>query len=264
MLAKRVIPVILYRGSEIFKGEGFQSSRRVGSLRQAVRVYQTRGVDELILLDISGNQPDLDLIRDLAGECFMPATVGGGVRTLDQFASLIANGADKVSINTAAVVKPDLITEAARKFGAQAVVVSIDVKDGTVHTNSGTTDTGRDPCEFARECEARGAGEILLNSVTRDGTLTGYDLELVARVSGCVGVPVVACGGAGTYKHMKQALDAGAHAVAAGAMWTFTDATPAGAAAYLAQHGIPTRMDFRSALGHGGTRPMASLGSGSL
>ena len=242
MLARRIIPVILYRGTEIFKGEGFASSRRVGNLRQAVRVYQSRGVDELILLDISGNPPDVSLIRDLAGECFMPVTVGGGVRTIDQFASLIANGADKVSINTAAVVKPDLITEAARKFGAQAVVVSIDVKDGTVHIENGQTNTGRDPVEFARECEARGAGEILLNSVTRDGTLTGYDLELVARVSGSVGVPVVACGGAGSYKHLKQALDAGAHAVAASAIWQFTDATPAGAAAYLSNVGIPTRI----------------------
>lgn len=242
MLASRVIPVILYRCHEAFKGEGFASSRSVGSLRQAVRVYQARGVDELILLDISGNCPDIELVRDLASECFMPVTCGGGVRTLEQFASLIANGSDKVSINTAALETPELITAASRKFGSQAVVVSIDVKDGRVAVKCGQSVTNRNPLDWALEVERLGAGEILLNTVDRDGTLEGYDLELIRTVTAAVNIPVIACGGAGSYQDLKDGLDVGAHAVAAGALWQFTDATPAGAAVYLSRHGIPTRI----------------------
>lgn len=241
MLASRVIPVILYRGSEMFKGEGFESWRSIGNIRQAVRVYQTRGVDELFLLDISGNQPDIALIRDLASECFMPVCCGGGVRTIEHFKSLIANGADKVCINTAAVETPELITQAAEKFGRQAVVVSIDVMDGLVVTHSGKQGTNRTPVEWAQEVERLGAGEILLNSVERDGTLQGYDLALIKAVSSAVGIPVVACGGAGSYEDLRLGLDAGAHAVAAGALWSFCDCTPAGAAEYLAARGIAVR-----------------------
>lgn len=242
MLARRIIPTILYRGTETFKGEGFNSWRRIGNLRQAVRVFQARGVDELVLLDISGKPPDLKLVRDLCSECFMPVTVGGGIRTLDEIVALIANGADKVSLNTAAVTKPDLVTAASRKLGSQSVVVSLDVKDGTVWTESGTRNTGLSPVAVARESFERGAGEILLTAITRDGTLAGYDLDLIARVSAAVPIPVIASGGAGTYDHLKQALDAGAHAVAAGAMWSFTDATPSGAAEYLDRHGVPVRV----------------------
>jgi cyclase len=242
MLARRIIPTILYRGTETFKGEGFNSWRRIGNLRQAVRVYQTRGVDELILLDISGNPPDLKLVRDLCSECFMPVTVGGGIRSLDQIVDLIKYGADKISLNTWAIAQPDLVTAASRKLGSQSVVVSIDVKDGTVWSGSGTVNTGLDPVAYAQSVGRMGAGEIVITSVTRDGTLTGYDLDLVARIAGAVSVPVVAAGGAGTYEHLKQALDAGAHAVAAGAMWSFTDATPSGAAEYLDRLGVPVRV----------------------
>jgi imidazole glycerol-phosphate synthase subunit HisF len=242
MLARRIIPTILYRGTETFKGEGFNSWRRIGNLRQAVRVYQTRGVDELVLLDISGNPPDVKLVRDLCSECFMPVCVGGGIRTLDEIVVLIANGADKISLNTVVFAQPDLVNQAARKLGSQSVVVSIDVKDGTVWSRSGTVDTGLDPVAYAQSVERMGAGEIVITSVTRDGTLTGYDLDLVSRIAGAVSVPVVAAGGAGTYEHLKQALDAGAHAVAAGAMWSFTDATPTGAAEYLDRHGVPVRV----------------------
>ena len=242
MLAKRIIPTILYRGTETFKGEGFDSWRRVGNLRQAVRVYQARGVDELILLDISGNPPDLKLVRDLCSECFMPVTVGGGIRSLEQIVALIANGADKISLNTAAIEAPEIITQAARKLGSQSVVVSIDVKDNMVWSGSGTVNTGLDPVAYAQSVERQGAGEIVITSVTRDGTLTGYDLDLVSRIAGAVSVPVVAAGGAGTYEHLKFALDAGAHAVAAGAMWVFTDQTPQGAAEHLASAGICVRL----------------------
>lgn len=241
MLARRIIPVILYRGTETFKGEGFESWRRIGNLRQAVRVYQNRNVDELIILDISGSPPNVDLVRSFAEEMFMPLCVGGGISTLEQIKDLISNGADKVAINTAAVVKPSLITEAAEKFGRQAITVSMDVKHGTVWTRSGTHDTGELPETHARHMERAGAGELLVTAIERDGTLNGYDLDLVASIAKSVSIPVIACGGAGTYEHMKQAIDAGAHAVAAGALWNFTDSTPAGAAAYLAENGIPTR-----------------------
>ena len=241
MLASRIIPVVLMRGHEAVKGKGFDSWRSVGQVRQAVRVYQMRNVDELILLNITGKEPDIALVREMAGDCFMPLCVGGGVRTLEHFRALLANGADKVAINTAAVETPELISQAAEKFGRQAVVVSIDVKDGYVCTHCGTRRTDLRPAEWARECERRGVGELLLNSVERDGTLQGYDLDLVRSVSEAVSVPVVAVGGAGIYQHLKEGLDAGAHAVAAGALWTFTEATPAGAAEYLHNAGVRVR-----------------------
>lgn len=244
-LARRVIPVVLYRGYEAVKGERFNSSRSVGQVRQAARVYERRNVDEIFFLDVAatpnGRGPDFDLIRDMVSEVYAPVTVGGGVRSLTDACQLIANGADKVAIGTAAVETPELISAIAAKFGSQAVVVSVDVMGGGLAIRCGTVWQVGDPVAFARECEARGAGEILLNSVDRDGTLTGYDLELVRSVSEAVKIPVVACGGAGTYFHMKQALDAGAHAVAASAMFCFCDCTPKGAARYLRRNGYETR-----------------------
>ena len=243
MLATRIIPSLLNKRGSLVKGRGFASNRIIGSTLQAIRVYQSRNVDELIYLDVAAKDgPDFDLIAQFASECFMPLTVGGGVSNLEHVTRLIQNGADKVAINTAAVTNPGLIADAARKFGRQAVVVSMDVKHGTVWTGSGTHDTGTLPVDHARRMEMAGAGELLVTAIERDGTLCGYDLALVGEIAAAVSIPVVACGGAGTYEHLKQGLDAGAHAVAAGAMWNFTDATPAGAADYLAQHGIPVRL----------------------
>ena len=245
-LARRVIPVILARGLQAVKGKGFDSWRSVGQLRQAIRVYEMRQVDEVILLDIGatpeGRGPNIDFVREFAGEWFMPVCVGGGVSTLEHFRQLLANGADKVAINTAAIETPDLIDAAANKFGAQAVVVSIDVRNGYVHTRNASCRTDRKARSFAIECERRGAGEILLNSIDRDGTLSGYDTSLIRDVASAVSIPVVAVGGAGTYQHLKEGLDAGAHAVAAGAMWHFCDCTQKGAAQYLAANGYHTRI----------------------
>jgi cyclase len=245
VLARRIIPVVLARGQEAVKGEGFDSWRSVGQLRQAIRVYEMRQVDEVCLLDIGatpeGRGPNVEFVREFAGEFFCPVTVGGGVSTIDHFRQILANGADKVAINTAAVETPELITEAAEKFGRQAVVVSIDVKDGWVHTHCGRTFTGWLATNWARIVDQRGAGEILLNCIERDGTLSGYDLDLIKQVSAAVSIPVIACGGAGSYEDLRLALEAGAHAVAASALWHFTEATPAGAAEYLASHGIPVR-----------------------
>jgi cyclase len=248
VLATRVIPVILARGQQAVKGKGFDSWRSVGQLRQAIRVYEMRGVDEVFLLDIAatpeGRGPNVAFVKEFSGEFFCPVCVGGGVTTLCDFRDLLANGADKVAINTAAVDTPDLINEAAERFGSQAVVVSIDVKDGHVQTYCGRRSEPLTPVDWAREVVARGAGEILLNSVDRDGTLAGYDLALIRDVACSVSVPVVACGGAGSYEDLRLAVNAGAHAVAAGALWHFTDSTPAEAAEYLASHGIEVRRRF--------------------
>jgi cyclase len=255
MLARRIIPIILARGQQAVKGERFDSWRSVGQLRQAIRVYEMRQVDEVCLLDIGATPdrrgPNVEFVKDFAGEFFCPVTVGGGVRTVDHYRALLHAGADKVAINTAAIETPDLITEAAEKFGRQAVVVSIDVMrnnfganplNAQVMTHCGRTPTGKDPVDWARICDQRGAGEILLNSVERDGTLAGYDLALITAVAHAVGVPVIACGGAGSYEHLAQGLEAGAHAVAAAAMWHWTEQTPKEAAKYLARQGFRTRI----------------------
>lgn len=247
------MPTLLYRDVGLVKGTRFDSSRRVGSLMQAVKVYNLREVDELVFLDISatlqGRAPDFELVDDFADECFMPLTVGGGIRSVDDVGRLLAVGADKVSVNTAAVEHPSLVSEIARRFGSQCVVVSIDARrrpDGagwTVATHAGTRDTGLDPVTLARRAQELGAGEILLTSVDRDGTMEGYDLELTAAVSGAVTVPVIASGGAGSYAHMAEAVQGGgASAVAAAAIFHFTQATPLEAKRYLRGQGIAVRL----------------------
>jgi len=246
VLKTRIIPTLLCRGRELVKGERFKSWRRVGTVMQAARVHQMRGVDELLLLDVaatvSGRGPDFDLIQDMTDECFMPVTVGGGVRSPDDMQGLLRSGADKVSLNSVAMEAPDLICHAAERFGSQAVVVSIDFRGEKVSTRSGTHDTTMAPDKWAKEVEALGAGEIILGAVERDGTMDGYDLKMIERVSSAVRIPVVASGGCSGYADMAAAINAGAHAVAAGALFQFTDATPRGAAEYLAEHGFAVRV----------------------
>lgn len=242
-LATRIIPVVLMKGQQAVKGERFEWQRPIGQLAMTVRVYSSRMVDELALLDVSGNAPDCTVIRSFADHCFAPLLVGGGVRDLDTIRDLLANGADKIAINTAAVETPALIESAAHKIGAQSVVVSIDVKGDTVHIRGGTEDTGLNPVMWAKAAERLGAGEILLNRVERDGMMMGYDLDLIRDVAAAVAIPVTAVGGAGKYSDFVDAINAGAHGVAAGAMWAFTDQTPAGAASYLAGRGIPARQN---------------------
>ncbi|HEX5870465.1 MAG TPA: imidazole glycerol phosphate synthase cyclase subunit [Longimicrobium sp.] len=251
MLKVRLMPTLLYRDVGLVKGTRFDSSRRVGSLMQAVKVYNLREVDELVFLDISATlqerAPDFELVDDFADECFMPLTVGGGIRSVEDVGRLLAVGADKVSVNTAAVENPALVSEIAARFGSQCVVVSIDARrvDGgwTVVTRSGTHDTGLDPVALARRVQELGAGEILLTSVDRDGTMEGYDVELTAAVSGAVTIPVIALGGAGGYAHMAEAVQrGGASAVAAAAIFHFTQATPLEAKRYLREQGIAVRL----------------------
>jgi cyclase len=225
MLKTRIIPVMLCKGRELVKGKHFVNERRVGNAMQAARVHDARNVDELVLLEVGGGLIDADTVNALASECFMPLTVGGGIRTLEDIHWLLGAGADKVVLGHFG-----LVADASKKFGAQAVVCSLAM----------TSDD--DAVEWAKYCQHLGAGEILLQSVERDGTMQGYDLEAISAVSAAVSIPVIASSGCGTYQHMEEALRAGAHAVAAGAMFQFTDQTPQGAAHYLHARGYQTRV----------------------
>jgi cyclase len=251
VLKVRVIPTLLYRDFGLVKGTGFDSRRAVGSVMQAIKVYEMRGVDELVFLDVTatlqGRSPDLHLIDDLADDCFMPLTVGGGIRTVDDIRALLGVGADKVAIGTAAIEEPEIVERSAARFGSQCIVAVVDVRRGadgrpTVAVRSGTADTGRDPVDVARELESRGAGEILLQSVERDGTMEGYDLEVLAEVAAAVDVPVIASGGAGRAEDMVDAVRQGASAVAAAAMFHYTQQTPMEMKQHLAAAGIPVRI----------------------
>jgi cyclase len=251
MLKVRVIPTLLWKDVGLVKGVGFDSWRRVGSALPAVKVYNTRDVDELVLLDITATrehrEPDYQTVSELCAECFVPMTVGGGVMNLDAIRSLLLAGADKVAINSAAYIMPQLISEAAYRFGSQCVVASVDARtmpDGGYQcfSHSGTVMTGRDPVSWARELERLGAGEILLTSIEKDGTMEGYDLRLVREVVNAVSIPVIASGGAGNYQHMLEAITtAHASAVAAASMFHFTEQTPKEAREYLGRHGVAVR-----------------------
>ena len=251
MLKVRVIPTLLQKDLGLVKGVRFRSDRRVGGALQAIKVYNRRGVDELVYFDISaslaGRPPDFNQIDELADECFMPLTVGGGVRTVADIQNLLAVGADKVAVNTWAIETPELISEAASRFGVQCVVAAIDVRRQAegwqVYARCGQEPTGLDPVGWALRCERLGAGEILLTSIDRDGTMQGYDLEIIRQVTAAVSIPVVASGGAGSYDHMVAAcLEGGASAVAAASIFHFTEMTPREAKLALRAQGLPVRL----------------------
>lgn len=251
MLKTRIIPTLLYRDFGLVKGVRFDSRRAVGAAMQAVNVYNLRGVDELVFLDVTattdGRPPDVDLIDDLADDCFMPLTVGGGISDLDDIGRLLSVGADKVAIGTALVEDPALIERAAGRFGSQCIVGVIDVRrdrDGrlSVWTRSGTQSTDLDPLAVAIEAQELGAGELLLQSIDRDGTMSGYDVDLVRGITSSVSIPVIASGGAGNYEHMARViLDGGASAVAAASIFHFTQQTPMEAKEHLRSRGVPVR-----------------------
>lgn len=230
MLKVRVIPTLLYKSVGLVKGVGFNSWRRVDTVLPAIKVYNMREVDELILLDIEATNenrdPDYDEIRDFSRECFVPFCVGGGIHNIEQIRQLLRAGADKVAINTAAYSNISLITEGADLFGSQCIVASIDCrKIGTEYhcfSHNGTVDTGYQVEQWAKKVVDAGAGEILLTSIELDGTMEGYDIELIKKVTSSVFVPVIASGGAGNYEHMREAIvDAGASAVAAASIYSF-------------------------------------------
>jgi cyclase len=252
VLKVRLIPSLLLRDGRMVKGVRFGDYRDVGHPSSTARVYDAQGADELLFLDITATAENrrtlFDIVSRTADECFMPLTVGGGVRTVEHVRRLLEVGADKVAINTAAVEEPDLIRRVAERFGAQCVVASIDVRRHLggaceVYTRSGSKPTGRDPVELAREVEALGAGEILLTSIDRDGTMAGYDIPLTRSVSQAVSIPVIASGGAGSYEHMRSALIEGAAAaVAAASIYHYTHQTPLEAKRFLGEHGISVRL----------------------
>lgn len=258
MLKVRVIPTLLWKGVGLVKGTAFDSWRRVGPVLPAVKVYNTRDVDELILVDIvasgTGEPPDVESVADFADECFVPLTVGGGIRDTGHVQQLLHAGADKVSINSAAYQHAGLVGEVARRFGAQCVVISIDARreadSWRCYSHSGTRATGRHPVEWAMRAADLGAGEILITSIDRDGSMQGYDLALIEAVVRSVNVPVIASGGAGTYEHMRQAVqEAGASAVAAASMFHFTEQTPAEAKKALAAAGVAVRANYMAPSG---------------
>lgn len=252
MLKARVIPTLLYKDFGLVKGVAFDSRRAIGGAMQAIKVYNLRGVDELLFFDITatnqGRSPDFALIDELADDCFMPFTVGGGVRSVEDVRRLLSVGADKVALGTSAVEQPDLVRAAADRFGSQCISVVIDLRrtetgSATVWTHSGTRETGLEPAAVASEVERLGAGEIIVQAADRDGTLEGYDIEGIRAVAEAVSLPVVASGGAGSYADMVAAIrDGGASAVAAAAMFHFTQQTPLEAKVHLRTAGIPVRL----------------------
>jgi cyclase len=233
ILLPRVMPVLLLRGRGLVKTTAFRNPVYLGDPVNVIRIFNDKEVDELTLLDIEATRqqrgPNLPLLREIASECFMPLGYGGGITSVDQVKQLLAIGIEKVVINSRAAEDPALVTAAADQAGSQSVVVSIDVKrrlfgGPRVMTRAGTHDTGADPVAYAQAMQARGAGELIVNSIDRDGTMQGYDLELVRRVAAAVDIPVVACGGASGVADLGRAVAAGASAVAAGAMFVFQGA----------------------------------------
>ena len=237
MVKIRLIPTLLYREPGLVKGERFDSWRRIGGVVQSIRVYNLREVDELVFLDITATResrpPDYAAIDEFADDCFMPFTVGGGIKTTDDVRMLLRAGADKVAINSEAVNKPEIIKEAARKRN----------DNFEVHIHSGETATGLDPAAHAKRVEALGAGELIVTSIDQDGMMTGYDLDLIKSVSDAVSIPVIASGGAGCPQDFVDAINIGkASSVAAAAIFHFTEITPSEVKAYMKESGLNVRI----------------------
>lgn len=248
---KRVIPCLDVNGGRVVKGIGFVDLRDAGDPVELAARYDAAGADELVLLDITATsdrrETVVELARRAADEVFIPFTIGGGIRSVADAQAVLDAGADKVSVNSAALARPGLIDELAATFGAQCVVLAIDAKrrNGTdgweAHVAGGRTPTGRDAVGWAREGVQRGAGEILLTSMDRDGTNSGYELELTAAVAAATSVPVIASGGAGNLAHLREALGAGADAVLCASIFHYGHHTVAEVKEYLAGAGVPVR-----------------------
>jgi cyclase len=249
MLKVRVIPCLDVKGGRVVKGVKFVDLVDAGDPVEQAAAYDAAGADELMFLDITasyeGRRAMLEAVAHTADVCFMPLSVGGGLRTVDDARALLRAGADKVSLNTAAVQDPTLISRCADAFGAQAVVAAIDARradDGwRVFIYGGRADTGLDAVDYARAAAAHGAGEILLTSMDRDGAKTGYDLELLKKVSSAVDIPVIASGGAGTADHLVAAVEAGADAVLAASIFHFGEVTIGEAKQFMASQGVSVR-----------------------
>lgn len=251
MYAKRIIPCLDLKNGRVVKGTNFVNLRDAGDPVEAAIEYGRQCADELVLLDITASSDArnimIDIVSRVANSIFIPFTVGGGIRTVDDFTAILRAGADKVSVNSAALKNPRIIEEAAYKFGSQCVVVAMDAKrrptgGWTLYLNGGRVDTGIDALEWAQRAEKLGAGEILLTSMDCDGTKAGYDLELTRAVSEAVGIPVIASGGAGRLEHFADAFTKGkADAVLAASLFHFREIAIPDLKEYLAAQGIPVR-----------------------
>ncbi len=253
MFTKRIIPCLDVDKGRVVKGVNFVNLRDAGDPVEVAAAYDREGADELVFLDITASSDNrdtvVDMVRRVAEKVFIPFTVGGGIRTVDDFRRLLREGADKISINSAAINRPGLITEAAEKFGSQCVVVAIDAKrrpDGTgwdVYKNGGRINTGLDAVAWAQCADSLGAGEILLTSMDCDGTKAGYDLELTAAIAGSVSIPVIASGGAGSVEHFYDALTTGgADAALAASLFHYKELTIRDVKEYLREKGVSVRL----------------------
>jgi len=252
MYAKRIIPCLDVKNGRVVKGVSFVNLVDAGDPVECAAAYDECGADELVFLDITASSDSrnivIDMVEKVADRVFIPFTVGGGIRTVDDFTALLRAGADKVSVNSAAIMRPELLTEAALKFGSQCVVLAIDAKrtpDGrfTIYKNGGRVDMGIDAVEWAVKAEKLGAGEILLTSMDCDGQKSGYDLELTKAVSEAVGIPVIASGGAGEKKHFLDALTVGgADAALAASLFHFKELEIADLKNYLRENGLSVRI----------------------
>ena len=251
MLAKRIIPCLDVTDGRVVKGTNFVDLRDAGDPVECAIAYNEQEADELVFLDITASSDErktmVDVVRRTAEKCFIPLTVGGGIRAVEDMSEMLLAGADKVGMNTAAVNRPELINEGAAAFGSQCIVVAIDAKregEGKwgVYTHGGRNPVGLDAVEWAKECAERGAGEILLTSMDSDGTKAGYDIELTKAVSEAVNIPVIASGGAGSLDHMVDVLkDGKADAVLAASIFHFGEHTVAEAKEVFAENNIPVR-----------------------
>lgn len=257
MLAKRIIPCLDVKDGRVVKGVNFVNLRDAGDPVEQAMIYDRAGADELVFLDIGasheGRETVLDMVRKVADSIFIPFAVGGGIRTIENIRETLLAGADKVSINSAAIKNPALINQGAWAFGSQCIVVAIDPKmvDGRwiVHINGGRVPTEREAVEWAKEVEERGAGEILLTSMDRDGTKSGYDLEMLETVADAVSIPVIASGGAGAKEHFKDALTVGkADAALAASLFHYNELSIGDLKHYLADEQVPVRLTGWEAL----------------
>ena len=251
MLSKRIIACLDVRDGKVVKGVQFEGLRDAGDPAALARRYNVEGIDEIVILDVTATiesrQARANTINAVAKEIFLPLTVGGGIRSEDDAAAAIEAGADKVSLNTAALSDPNLITTLAKRYGSQAVLVAIDAKLADnrfeVFARSGQSSANRDAVDWAREATDRGAGEILLTSIDRDGTKAGFDCELTAAVSDAVNIPVIASGGAGTFEHFAEVFDRGhADAALAASIFHFNEKSVSALKTFLKNRGVPVRI----------------------
>ncbi|MBV5335008.1 MAG: imidazole glycerol phosphate synthase subunit HisF [Sulfuricurvum sp.] len=248
--AKRIIPCLDVKDGRVVKGVNFVGLKDAGDPVEVAKRYNEEGADELTFLDITASHEERDtivhIVEQVAKEVFIPLTVGGGIRVLDDIYKLLAVGCDKVSINSAAIKRPEFINEGAKRFGSQCIVVAIDVKrtgdQYNVYLNGGRVDTGINAFEWAKEVVDRGAGEILLTSMDADGTKAGFDLSITEQISRAVNVPVIASGGAGTMEHIKEAFEHGADAALAASIFHYKEIDIMDLKRYLSANGIPVRL----------------------